>query len=208
MPVDWLKKWQDGETRFHQSSVHPSLSSHVQVLPKGKVFVPLCGKSLDMLFLLERGYEVAGVELSPLACRDFFLENKLPYVIKSIGDFTLYQGEKITLWCGDYFKLPEEAWDNITGVYDRAALVALPKDLRIQYTKEMSSRLAPGNPVLLISYEYQEGEITGPPFSVTHAEIDALFLSSEKEVLEKVSEAVRDVEVTEITYLIKLEDKA
>ena len=202
MPVDWLKKWQDGETRFHQSSIHPSLKSYSHLIPKGKVFVPLCGKSLDMHYLLERGYEVTGVELSSIACRDFFQENKIPYVIKSRGDFTLYQGEKINLWCGDYFKLPDEAWKNISGVYDRAALVALPEELRLPYTKEMSSRLSPGTPVLLISFEYQEGQIIGPPFSVTHNEINKLFSSSDIKLLAEVSETVREVVVTEITYLI------
>ncbi len=200
--TDWVKKWQDGETRFHQASYHKELVEFSDKALKGVVFVPLCGKSRDMLFIMSKGHIVVGVELSPIACREFFLENKIEFSESTSAGFTVFKSEKITLWCGDFFQLPPHVWKEINSVYDRAALVALPKDLRRQYVAEMKSRLQTGVSMLLISFEYPDGSLEGPPFSVMEEELRDIFSGTTIQNLNVKVEEVRAVQVKEICYQI------
>lgn len=170
----WLKRWQDNQIGFHQSSYHPMLKQFGKFFKPGNVLVPLCGKSLDMLYLASLNHKVIGVELSPIACRDFFKENGISYLETKLQDFILFESEYVTLWCGDFFNLPEDVWANTTGLYDRAALVALPKDIREKYAAEIVKR-SKNIETLLISFEYPEDAIEGPPFSVPEDEIKSIF---------------------------------
>lgn len=168
---DWLKKWETGDTRFHQTKVHPELLKNAERFAEGTILVPLSGKSLDMLFLASRNHKVIGAELSELACRSFFEENDIQYTLQKINDFLIFESEKITLYCGDFFNLPDKVWSEISGIYDRAALIALPPEIRIRYADFIKQNARKGTQILLITIEYPDQTIQGPPFSVPFAEI-------------------------------------
>ncbi|MDO8990521.1 MAG: thiopurine S-methyltransferase [Sideroxyarcus sp.] len=141
----WLKFWRDERTDFHQSAVNPLLSkfwSSLELVPASRVFVPLCGKSLDMIWLAQQGHEVIGVELSPVAVADFFRENGLHPVLRQMGAFTLWSDGGLSILCGDYFALTKADLGQFDTVYDRAALTALPENIRAQYVAQLR-RLVP-----------------------------------------------------------------
>jgi thiopurine S-methyltransferase len=173
----WLKKWEANDIRFHQTKFHPSLEKYGSRLGPGMILVPLCGKSLDMIYLSQIGHEVLGVELSPIACEDFFLENNLRFTKKSMGEFIVYESPGIALWCGDFFQLPKEIWTQISGIYDRAALIALPPEMRKKYAREILEKRSKPLEILLVSITYEEGKMAGPPFSVPEEEIRFLYSS-------------------------------
>src|SRR3990167_851785 len=115
----WLNRWQTNEIQFHSKEAYPALVEYFLSLPRGKVLVPLAGKSVDMLWLATHGFHVLGVELSPIACEAFFKENKLSYELVQNPDFTIYRSHSIELWCGDFLKLPLQACADINLIYDK-----------------------------------------------------------------------------------------
>ena len=152
----WLRLWRERRTDFHQQAVNPLLSRFwpsLGLAPGSRVFVPLCGKSLDMLWLVEQGHEVIGVELSPLAVKAFFRENHLQPVKRRQGPFTLWQHGCLAILCGDYFALTQADLGQIDSVYDRAALTALPEDLRRRYVAQLRLLLPATCPVFLLTIE-------------------------------------------------------
>ncbi|HXH32749.1 MAG TPA: hypothetical protein VNJ01_18260 [Bacteriovoracaceae bacterium] len=175
MSTDWIKKWKERDTGFHQKKFNPLLMEYGDRFPSGKILVPLCGKSLDLIYLAEKGHTVIGVELSPIACREFFEDNAIEYTETVTAGFVVYASAKIHLWCGDFFNLPVTAWEGVSGIYDRAALVALPEDLRKKYAEEIGSRGPMQVEIFLISIEYPEGSIKGPPYSVSEVELSGLY---------------------------------
>ncbi len=179
----WHDRWAAGKLGFHQQKVNSRLKKFCdEIAPaKGaKVFVPLCGKSLDMLWLAEGGYEVLGIDLSDIACRDFYVENKLRYArennaapfVRFVGE---HVGEHIEIWCGDFFDLKPHHLDNIQVVYDRAALIALPEAMRARYASHLATLLPPASRIFLISMDYDEKKMNGPPFSVPEDAVRELF---------------------------------
>lgn len=182
----WLACWQNNHLGFQLDAVHPMLQ---ELLPQlalpadTQVFVPLCGKSLDLVFLAEH-YNVVGAELSDIACRDFFAQLQLEATIsKATNNFRCYQTERITLWNGDFFNLPKQAITECQFIYDRAALVALPEVMRQQYAAKLLALFKAGTKMLLISVEYPQQEKVGPPFSVDKLQLEALFPSASIKVL-------------------------
>jgi len=174
----WLDRWEEGRTHFHQSRVTPPLEKlwPTLALPaESKVLVPLCGKSLDMLWLAEQGYRVLGVELSPLAVEQFFEENHLSFSVKQVGRGHAYVSDAIELYCGDIFDLDATAFGACSGVYDRAALVALPADMRATYVRHVYGQLSAAYRGLLITLDYEQSQMDGPPFSVPDNEVQSLF---------------------------------
>jgi len=172
----WHQRWQDGRIGFHQAAPNNHLQnswSTLELAPETRVLVPLCGKSLDMYWLQQQGHAVIGVELSTLACEQFFCEQQLPFKREQKGCFEQFSGAGIELLCGDFFKLESSQLHQVGAVYDRAALIALPREMRAQYAQFMIERLPKGIPMLLVTLEF-EGE-QGPPFSVEQAEVEALF---------------------------------
>jgi len=148
----WLQCWREQRTDFHQSEVNPLLSRFwpsLKLVHGSRVFVPLCGKSLDMIWLAQQGHEVLGVELSPVAVEDFFRENGLSPVKRQAGQFTLWSHGKLGILCGDYFALNAGDIGIFDTVYDRAALTALPENVRGQYVAQLG-RLAPKNAVVFL----------------------------------------------------------
>jgi thiopurine S-methyltransferase len=174
----WHSRWQDNAIAFHKADTHHYLEKYFQRLAVDKddeVLVPLCGKSVDMRWLVRHGCRVIGVELSDIAVRSFFKEQGIPAIASQDGAFQVLEGGGIRLLCGDFFALDARHTAGVAAVYDRAALVALPRDMRARYAGHLLSLLAPGVPILLLTFEYPAGEIDGPPFSVNEAQVRELF---------------------------------
>ena len=175
----WIEKWEKGDTAFHQSSAHPRLVRFADRLPQGKVFVPLCGKSLDMLYLSRAGHGVVGAELSPIACEAFFVENGIAFSLDRRGEHEVFVGGGISIWCGDFFRMPKDALADVASVYDRAALIAFSPDLRRRYARYLVDVLplgkSPNFAMLLIAIAYPTEGAEGPPFSVPESEVRALY---------------------------------
>ncbi|MXS79513.1 thiopurine S-methyltransferase [Nitrosomonas eutropha] len=170
----WLQSWREGRTGFHQLRVQPLLQKYWPTLdlPTGsKIFVPLAGKSLDMAWLAAQGYRVLGVELSLLAVQQFFAEHGLKPAVRESRYGTHYTAGNIEVICGDAFALDAALLSDCSGIYDRAALIALPPELRVPYINELMTCLPAGCSGLLITLEYQQQEMVGPPFSVEEAEV-------------------------------------
>ena len=173
----WDNKWKTNDIQFHLPEANELLINYSSLLPKGKVFVPLCGKSLDMKWLLSQGYEIIGVELSEVACRAFFTDNDLSFSLKKQAPFTIFKSEHIEIWCGDIFQLPLDVCTNLTAIYDRAALIALPEEIRIQYV-EFIKKLSKAQPyldMLLLTIEYEQILLQGPPFSIKESDVWRLY---------------------------------
>lgn len=175
-PDFWLERWRSSQIAFHQREINPALQAHWARLPAdGTVFVPLCGKSRDMLWLRSQGHEVLGVELSRIAVRDFFAENGLTPAVAAQPRLERWRADGVTLLCGDFFDLTPDDLKGVTGVYDRAALIALPQEMRQRYVDKMGEVLPAGAETLLITLAYPEGEMKGPPFSVPETEVRRLY---------------------------------
>jgi len=174
----WLERWEQNQIGFHQAEINRYLSDHWAELgleEGAPVFVPLCGKSLDMLWLREQGHPVLGVELSEKAVAAFFDENDISASISRDGAFAVYQAEELTLLTGDFFALTAAELDGVRAVYDRASLIALPPSMRQDYATHMATLLPAGAHILLVTMEYPEGVLEGPPFSVAEEEIHTLY---------------------------------
>ncbi len=174
----WLQRWREGRTGFHRASVMPLLEQHwgALALPSGsRVFVPLAGKSLDMMWLAEQGYRVLGAELSPLAVEQFFTENGLQPRVHDSRYGRHHVAGAIELICGNVFALDAAALADCAGLYDRAALIALPPAMRRRYADDVYARLPVDCRGLLITLEYPQVEKDGPPFSVDEPEVRGLF---------------------------------
>lgn len=172
-PNFWHEKWHKGEIAFHESQPNALLTQHLDLLnlpADSRLFLPLCGKTRDIAWLLSRGYRVVGVELSPIACAQLFEENQLQPQITPAGPFTHYQSDRLEVFAGDFFALTPERLGNVDAVYDRAALVALPEDLRPRYSAHLR-RLAQSAPQLLITVDYDQQQLPGPPFAIDSSEV-------------------------------------
>ena len=174
----WLERWTKNQIGFHQRDINPLLRAHwsdLNVPAHSKVFVPLCGKSRDMLWLRARGHKILGVEFVRVAPRDFFAESGLTPKVSVRPPFERWEAEGISLWCGDFFDLTAADLEDMGAVYDRASLIALPADMRQRYVDKMAEILPPGAETLLVTLSYPEGEMKGPPFSVAETEVRALY---------------------------------
>ncbi len=170
----WLERWQSKQIGFHQDEVNRHLERHwpgLGLAPGSRVLVPLCGKSRDLLWLAAQGHAVTGVELSEIAVRDFFAENGLEPLVRELGPFREWRCDEIRILQGDFFDLDGRLLGAVAGVYDRAALVALPARMRGRYVAHLYRLLRRGTRVLLVSMEYPQEEMEGPPFSVSAEEI-------------------------------------
>jgi thiopurine S-methyltransferase len=175
-PDFWHERWQNNQIGFHQGTVNPYLQAFWPVLQgEGKVFVPLCGKSRDMLWLRAQGHEFVGIELSPAAVQALFEENGLPVEISSNDRFSVFESDGIRIYCGDFFDMAASDLAGVTAVYDRASLIALPPEMRAAYADRMHGLLSPGTKTLLIAFEYPQHEMAGPPFSVHEQEVRKLY---------------------------------
>jgi len=174
----WRQCWRDRQADFHQESVNPLLArfwSDLDLAPGSRVFVPLCGKSLDMIWLARQGHEVIGVELSPIAVRSFFRENGLKPVRRQVGKFVLWQSGKLRILCGDYFSLTAADLGQVDAVYDRAALTALAEDSRSRYVGHLKTIVPGACLVLLLTVEDAEAGETLDHSRAIASEVTALY---------------------------------
>lgn len=173
-PEFWRARWARNDIGFHQEGVNTFLIDWwPKVAPReGAVFVPLCGKSRDMLWLRAQGLRVIGVEVSELAVQAFFAENALAPTRTAHEGFSVWEADGLALWCGDFFALRPEWLEGVTAYYDRAALIALPPALRGAYVEQAVRLLPRATRGLLITLEYDQAQMDGPPFSVPAAELE------------------------------------
>lgn len=177
-PDFWHERWENNLIGFHLDEVNPWLRAHwdkLAVKPGGRVLVPLCGKSLDLIWLVEQGYEVLGVEISPIAVKDFFAENHLRAKRINNARCEIWQGPGITLLCGDLFELTAQDIGHIDAVYDRASLIALPPAMRQRYVTALEKLVPAEAPHLLITLDYDPQKMDGPPFAVSETEVRSLY---------------------------------
>ena len=171
----WLDRWQDNRIGFHEATVNQHLKIHLPqfALPvAASVFLPLCGKAQDIAWLAQQGYEVVGIELSQLAVEAFFAENSLEFECFDTDRFRVYKSANISLLQGDYFDLRSQDLAVCDLVYDRAALIAMEQTDRPRYCEHMLSIIPSSlSKMLLITLEYEQVDMSGPPFSVLQDEV-------------------------------------
>lgn len=173
----WHAKWEKGEIGFHQDDVNPLLLEHfgeLALAPGSRVFVPLCGKTRDIRWLLASGHRVAGAELSRVAVEQLFAEMDLAPSVSQVGPLTRFAAENIDIYSGDIFELTGGALGQVAAVYDRAALVALPAAMRQRYAEHLVALTGRARQ-LLIAYDYDQSRQDGPPFAVGAAEVRHLY---------------------------------
>lgn len=181
-PQFWLERWDNNQIGFHQTEINTHLQRYWPqlALPAGgHVFVPLAGKTLDMLWLAGQGHRVTGIEVSERAVRDFFEENGLTPEIREEDEFRIWQADEVQLIQGDYFDLVPADLGPVDAVFDRASLIALPPAMRPDYARQLR-HLTPACPVLLVTLDYDQQEMDGPPFAVGADEIERLYGGSHR----------------------------
>lgn len=174
----WHERWSRGEIGFHQHDYNAHMQAFTHRLglePGGHVLVPLCGKSRDMLWLLEQGYHVTGIEISRRAVADFFHENGIQARLSRQDGVEVFSHGRLQIVVGDFFDIDSFGLPQADAVYDRASLIALPKSMRRTYVRVLMGHVAAGRRVLLITLDYPQQEMNGPPFAVSRAEVEALF---------------------------------
>lgn len=169
----WHNKWEMDQIGFHQKKPNPLLVKHIDKLQLAKgsrIFLPLCGKTLDIAYLLETGYRVVGIELSEIAIQALFQELHLTPEITKIGTLIHYQALNIDIYVGDFFDLSTKLLGDIDATYDRASLIALPFETRQQYSNHLT-KITQTAQQLIICLEYDQDIMSGPPFSITPTEL-------------------------------------
>ncbi len=176
--ANWLEFWENNEINWHSDVVTQELEEYLGLLklePSDKVFFPLCGKSLDMIYMLNQGFSIIGVELSEIGIKQFFHENELDFTITQVDEFDLYSAKNIEIYCGDFFSLSPKHLCDVKAVFDRKSLIALDQNLRQKYVKHLNDIISLGVRVLLIILHYPQHQMSGPPFSVQKSEVESLF---------------------------------
>lgn len=179
-PDFWHDRWQENRTGFHQDKPHRLLVDHFETLnlPKGgRVCLPLCGKTRDIAWLLAQGCHVIGAELSRLAIDQLFEDLGVTPEVTELGPLTRMSADGIDIYVGDIFDLTQDTLGPVDATYDRAALIALPADMRVQYAAHLTAITAKA-PQLVITLQYDQGVINGPPFSVIEDELRSLYSAS------------------------------
>jgi thiopurine S-methyltransferase len=172
-PSFWLQRWESNNIGFHKSEANPLLLKYFGELSlpeNSRVFLPLCGKTLDIAWLLSMGYRVAGAELIEIAVVQLFDALGVEPKILRIGEVSLYSAKDIDIFVGDIFAVSSKTLGSVDAIYDRAALVALPEEMRHRYTAHLIE-ITSTAPQLLVTYEYDQTLMEGPPFSISKEEV-------------------------------------
>ena len=176
----WLQRWETNNIGFHKSEVNPILVQYLKKLSLeegSRVFVPLCGKTRDIAWLLSNGYRVAGAELIEMAVEQLFDELGVAPQISEAGAVKHYSAQNIDIFVGNIFDVSGDRLGPVDAVYDRAALVALPEEMRHRYTAHLMEITSKASQ-LLISYEYDQTLMAGPPFSISNEEVNQHYKES------------------------------
>jgi thiopurine S-methyltransferase len=169
----WHKRWENNEIAFHEGKANSLLVKHFNELSLAKgrrIFVPLCGKTIDISWLLSNGYRVAGAELSHTAIEQLFMELGVQPDISTVGEVEQWSASHLDIFIGDIFALSNKMLGPVDAVYDRAALVAFTEDMRSRYAAHLTE-ITSQAPQLLICYDYDQRLVEGPPFSVPSEEV-------------------------------------
>lgn len=169
----WLKRWENREIGFNQAMVNSFMVKYFDNLnlsEESSVLVPLCGKTIDIAWLLEKGHAVIGVELSEQAVIELFDELGVVPAISTVGELTLYSADSLQIYVGDIFKVTSEMLGKVDAIYDRAALVALTTGVRVEYTKHLRE-LTDNASQLLLCFEYDQSLMNRTPYSVEEREV-------------------------------------
>ncbi|MCL4113640.1 UNVERIFIED_CONTAM: hypothetical protein GTU68_049267, partial [Idotea baltica] len=203
----WHQLWDRGETGWDQPTPNRFLVSHwdkLNVPPGGAVFVPLCGKSEDMNWLVDAGHDVLGVELDESAVQAFFAERSTLPTVTQEGKFTVYRTKRVSIFVGDVFDLVPEQLSQAIAVYDRAALIALPAPMRGQYVSHLNNALPPQAKLLVVTFEIPAKEDSEPPFSVEQKEVEKLWGKAyQLNVLDRQPFDLEGVSAVEVVYRIE-----
>jgi thiopurine S-methyltransferase len=173
----WLQKWEKNEIAFHKDEANPLLVkyfSELSLLRGRRVFVPLCGKTLDIGWLLSEGYRVTGAELAEIAVEQLFAELGVAPNISRVGEISLYSAKDLDIFVGDIFDISANILGSVDAIYDRAALVALPEEIRTRYTAHLME-ITHEAPQLLVTFEYDQTVMEGPPFSISKEEVNQYY---------------------------------
>jgi thiopurine S-methyltransferase len=176
-PSFWLQAWREDRTAFHQPGVNPHLAGHLDALalaPGSRVFLPLCGKTLDIGWLLARGFRVAGAELSPLAIEQLFAQLEVEPQVTELGTVARWAAPGLDVFVGDVFDVTRDMLGPVDATFDRAALVALPADMRARYAAHLVE-ITGGAPQLLVTFEYDPAVMEGPPFSISADDVQTYY---------------------------------
>lgn len=176
----WHGKWARGDIGFHIADVNTLLVKHIdhlQLLPHSRIFLPLCGKTLDIHWLLNAGYRVAGIDLSEVAIRALFSELGVTPEVHDLGGLLHFRSTDIDMFVGDFFRLSGDILQKVDAIYDRAAMVALPVAMRMDYATHLR-QITNTADQLLITYEYDQTKVDGPPFSVVADEVQQHYSGS------------------------------
>jgi thiopurine S-methyltransferase len=175
-PSFWIERWKEGRIGFHEGHPNTFLMRYAERLGDAKrVLVPLCGKAEDMAFLAARGHAVVGVDVALSALRDFFREHGLEPAVETSARLTTLRADAFTLLAGDFLALTREEVGDVDAVYDRAALVALPPELRVRYVALLRALIPAGTPLLIVTFDYPQAQMQGPPFAVGEEELRRLY---------------------------------
>ena len=202
----WHRRWQKNEIGFHESEPNKLMVRSIDALklaPNSVVFLPLCGKTLDIGWLLSQGHQVVGIELEVLAVEQLFKQlDRVPEIQVINDDLTCYQGENITIYHGDILTLSKQQLGPEDAIYDRAAMVALPAEMRTKYCRHMLT-IRPAINQLLIVFEYDQNQLTGPPFAISKSDIQSYYGQDYGvNLLDQRKAEVRGVGVSELAFLL------
>ena len=193
--VDWHSHWTRKSPGFHEGQVNSYLQQFLPLYdlqPGDTIFIPLCGKAVDILWLSQQGYHVIGVELSEIAIKSFFEESDIDFEKAESENLVVYKAENITLYQGDYMNLQSEYLKGCKLVYDRASIVAIESFNRKAYKRKMLEIIPTGTPMLLVTLDYDQDVMQGPPFSVPVSEITELYKPEYKLELLQSSEQIEE----------------
>jgi thiopurine S-methyltransferase len=202
----WHNMWETNKIGFHLPDTNALLINNFSLLniKKGsKIFIPLCGKTLDIQWLLSKGYKIVGIELSQIAINDLFNSLDIRPTIENKGTMIHYSASNIDIYVGDIFELDKEILGDVDAVYDRAAIVALPTELREKYTKHLSF-LTNNKKQLLITLDYNQALKKGPPFSVTPNMVEKYYsdIYNIELVYTQQEENFKNIEIQERVWLL------
>ncbi|MDA7816865.1 thiopurine S-methyltransferase [Sulfurimonas sp.] len=176
----WHNLWKTNEIGFHKQETNKFLVEFFSMLnlkSNSRVLIPLCGKTLDIEWILQQGHKVVGVELNENAIKELFISLNLDPIITMVNSFTLYSAKNIDIFVGDIFELDKNILGNVDAIYDRAAIIALPLSMRTKYTHKLIE-LTDKVSQLIVCYQYNKNMMDGPPFSVEECDIKEYYKNS------------------------------
>ncbi|HTL36611.1 MAG TPA: thiopurine S-methyltransferase [Kofleriaceae bacterium] len=203
-PEFWRARWAEKQTAFHEGKTNHFLGKHVGRLT-GRVLVPLCGKTEDLAFLASMGHEVVGIELVETAVAEFFAEHNILPTITRTPDFAVYVCAGITIIAGDFFATTRQLVGRVDSIYDRAAMVALPPEMRRRYVHHLRQLTPHATTLLLVTLDYPNDPLTRPPFSVSEENVRAEYGNAPVEMIDQgVEPTQRFVDGMERCYVVEL----